>query len=109
MLSIHLHLDLPSVLFPSGFPKNNLYTFVIPPYSYYMPHPPNPPRFDYSNYTWLRVQITKLPVMKFFPPSSPSLLGSNILLSTVLNHSQSLYLPKCQKPSPWPVTLTFGF
>jgi hypothetical protein len=27
MLSIHLRLRLPSGLFPSGFPTNNLYTF----------------------------------------------------------------------------------
>jgi hypothetical protein len=28
MLSIHLRLGLPSGLFPSGFPTNNLYTEV---------------------------------------------------------------------------------
>jgi hypothetical protein len=28
MLSIHLLLGLPSILFPSGFPINNLYTFL---------------------------------------------------------------------------------
>jgi hypothetical protein len=31
MLSIHLCLGLPSGLFPSGFPTNNLYTFVFSP------------------------------------------------------------------------------
>jgi hypothetical protein len=31
MLSIHLHLGLPSDLFPSGFPTNNLYTFLYSP------------------------------------------------------------------------------
>jgi hypothetical protein len=30
-----------------------------------MPRPSHPPRFDYSNYTWRRVQITKLLVMQF--------------------------------------------
>jgi hypothetical protein len=30
MLSIHLRLGLPSGLFPSGFPTNNLYTFLFP-------------------------------------------------------------------------------
>jgi hypothetical protein len=29
MLSIHLRLGLPSGLFPSGFPTNNLYTFLF--------------------------------------------------------------------------------
>jgi hypothetical protein len=29
MLSIHLHLDHPSGLFPSGFPTNNIYTVLF--------------------------------------------------------------------------------
>jgi hypothetical protein len=29
MLPIHLRLGLPSGLFPSGFPTNNLYTFPL--------------------------------------------------------------------------------
>jgi hypothetical protein len=31
MLSIHLRLGLPSGLFPSGFPTNNLYLFLFSP------------------------------------------------------------------------------
>jgi hypothetical protein len=31
MLSNHLRLGLPSGLFPSGFPTNNLYTFLFFP------------------------------------------------------------------------------
>jgi hypothetical protein len=31
MLSIHLCLGLPSGLFPSGYPTNNLYTFLFSP------------------------------------------------------------------------------
>jgi hypothetical protein len=31
MLSIDLRLGLPSGLFPSGFPTNNLYTFIFYP------------------------------------------------------------------------------
>jgi hypothetical protein len=30
-LSTHLRLGLPSGLFPSGFPTNNLYAFLFPP------------------------------------------------------------------------------
>jgi hypothetical protein len=32
-----------------------------------MTRPSHPPRLDYSNYTWRRVQIMKLLVMPFFP------------------------------------------
>jgi hypothetical protein len=35
MLSIHLHLGLPSDLFPSGFLTSNLYTFLFSPF---VPH-----------------------------------------------------------------------
>jgi hypothetical protein len=31
VLSIHLRRGLPSGLFPSGFPTNNLYTFLFSP------------------------------------------------------------------------------
>jgi hypothetical protein len=34
-----------------------------------MPYPSHTPRLNYSNNTWLRVQIMKLFVMKFSPPS----------------------------------------
>jgi hypothetical protein len=34
-----------------------------------MPRPPHPPWLDYSNYTWRRVQITKLLITQFSPPS----------------------------------------
>jgi hypothetical protein len=33
MLYIYLRLSLPSGLFPSGFPTNNLYTFLFSPFS----------------------------------------------------------------------------
>jgi hypothetical protein len=40
MLSIHLRLGLPSGLFPSGFPANNLYTFLfVPIRATYPAHP----------------------------------------------------------------------
>jgi hypothetical protein len=31
MLPINLHLGLPSGLFPSGFPTNNLYMYLLSP------------------------------------------------------------------------------
>jgi hypothetical protein len=57
-LSTHLHLDLPSVLFPSGFPTNTLYAFTSP-HSCYMPCPSHPPWLDHSNYVWRGVQVLK--------------------------------------------------
>jgi hypothetical protein len=49
LISTHRRHDLRSGLFPSGFPTNI--------------HP----RFDYSNYAWQRIQITKFLVMQFSP------------------------------------------
>jgi hypothetical protein len=69
ILSTSLRLGLPSGLFPSRFPTNNLYAFLFPR-SCYMPRPSHPPRLDHSNYTWRRVQITKLLVVQFSPSST---------------------------------------
>jgi hypothetical protein len=46
----------------------------------------HPPRFDHSNYTWWRVQITKLLVMQFSPPSCHFIP----LLSTLFSNTLSL-------------------
>jgi hypothetical protein len=54
ILSTHLRLSLTSGLFPS-------------PHSCYMARQSHPPRLDYSNYTWRRIQIMKLLVMHFSP------------------------------------------
>jgi hypothetical protein len=43
ILSTHLHLGLPSGLFPSGFPANILYAFLLSPHSCYKPRPSHPP------------------------------------------------------------------
>jgi hypothetical protein len=93
-LSTHLRLGLPSGLFPSGFPTKNLYAFLSH-HSCYMPRPPHSSRLDHSNYTWRRVQITKLLVMPFspfschfipfrskYPPQHP-----------VLKNPQSMFFP----------------
>jgi hypothetical protein len=37
MLSIHLRIGLPSGLFPSGSPTNNLCTFLFPPFVRHAP------------------------------------------------------------------------
>jgi hypothetical protein len=85
ILSTHLRLGLPGSLFPFGFPTNHLHAssfllFVL------HAHPSHPPWIDYSNYTWRRVQITKLLAMQFLHlPITSFLLSTDILLS---NRSQ---------------------
>jgi hypothetical protein len=44
MLSLHLRLGLPSDLFPSGFPTNDLNAFLSP-HSRYMPRPSHLPLY----------------------------------------------------------------
>jgi hypothetical protein len=64
ILSTHLRLALPSGIFPT----NNLHALLFP-HSGYMPGPRHSPWLDYSNYTWRRVQITKLLIMQLSPLS----------------------------------------
>jgi hypothetical protein len=70
ILFTHLRLGLPSGLFPSGFPTNNLYALLFSPNSCYMPRPSHPPRLNYSDYnlqheysllrSWLRCVLQRL-------------------------------------------------
>jgi hypothetical protein len=63
ILSTHLRLCLPSGLFHSGFPTNNLYAFLFSP----IRATSHSPRLHCSNYTWGKVKIKKLLVMQFSP------------------------------------------
>jgi hypothetical protein len=54
------------VSFPLAFPPI-IYTRSFYPNSCYMARPSHPSRLDYCNYTWRRVQITKLFIMQFSP------------------------------------------
>jgi hypothetical protein len=58
ILSTHLRLDLPSDLFPSGFPTNILYAFLFSPFLLHA-CPSHPPWLDHSNYTWRKVKVMK--------------------------------------------------
>jgi hypothetical protein len=64
-----LTLGLPSGLFPYTFPTNILHMIPLNPHSCYMPRPSHPSWLDRSNYTWKRVQVTKLLSMH---PSIPA-------------------------------------
>jgi hypothetical protein len=68
VLSTYLHPRLPSGLFPSNFPINNLHAFLFSPSSCYMPHQPHHLRLENSNYVW-QEQSTTLFDMQFSPPS----------------------------------------
>jgi hypothetical protein len=67
ILSLSLCLGLSVGLFPSGFPTNKLYTFILP-HLCYTPCPSHP-RLGHSTYSWQSVQIMKLLHMQFPPPS----------------------------------------
>jgi hypothetical protein len=62
--------------------------------SCYMPHPSIHPLLDYSNYTWRRVQIMKLLVMQFSPPSRHLITVSvQISSSAPCSQTRSVYVP----------------
>jgi hypothetical protein len=65
----------------------------ILPHSCYMPRPSHPPRFDYSNYTWQRVDIMKL-IMQISPLSRHLiLLLSKLSFSALCSQTPSVYVP----------------
>jgi hypothetical protein len=68
ILFTHLCPGLLSGPFPSGFPTNILYAFLLFPASY-MPRPSHPHCLYLSNYTWQSVQVMKLLIMQLSPPS----------------------------------------
>jgi hypothetical protein len=74
MLSTHLHLGLPSSLFPYDFPTNSLYAFLFF-------HPFHPPR--HKSWSSLLCSFLHYPVTS--SPFSP-----NILLRTLFSNTPSL-------------------
>ena len=88
ILSCHLRLGLPNVLFPSGFRTKSLYASPLP-HSRYMPRQSHDSRF----YDIVGEQYRSLSssLCSFLhSPVTSSLLGSNILLSTLFSNPLSL-------------------
>jgi len=61
ILSSHLRLNLPTNLFPSGFPTQILYTPL--PHTCYITRPFHSSRFDHPNNIWWGEEIIKVLIM----------------------------------------------
>jgi hypothetical protein len=91
MLSIHLHLGLISGHFPSGFPTNNLYTFVFSPI-----HATCHAHLILLDLIILIIlceeyKLCNTSICSFLHlPVTPSLFGPNILLSALFSNTLSL-------------------
>jgi hypothetical protein len=82
LLSNHLCLGLPSDL-PSLWLSHQQHIRIpLLPHSCYMPRLSHPPRLNYSNNTWPRVQIMKLFIMQFSPFSCHLISSVQISSST---------------------------
>jgi hypothetical protein len=94
ILSTHLHLGLPSGLFPSGSPDQYPIWIPLLPHSWCMPCPFHPPRLDYSNYR-RGEQVMKLLIMQFSLASCRfiPLCFKHSPQHPVLKHPQSMFLP----------------
>jgi hypothetical protein len=81
MLSSSLRLCLPISLLPSGF-----FTKIV--YAYYILKPSYHPLIEHFN-VWRSVQVMKILFMQSLPASS-SLLGRNVILTTLLSNTFNL-------------------
>jgi len=91
ILSSHLHLGLPSGLFPSGFPTKNLYTPLLSPIR--TTCPAHLILIDFVSRTILRVVYRQLSssLCNFLQSSvTSSLLGPNIILNTLFSNTLNL-------------------
>jgi hypothetical protein len=91
ILSSHLRIGLPSGLFPTKI----IYAFLFYSHVCYMLCSSSPSWLDHSNYTWRRVQVTKLLIIQF-SPTSYYLIPLRSKYSPqypLLKHPQSMFLP----------------
>jgi len=73
IIILHMHLGLPSCLFPSGLPNKVPISHFS--YAFHMPRSFHPTRFDHRNdNNWWRVYITKLLIIQSSPASRYFLL-----------------------------------
>jgi len=83
----HLRLGLPSCLFPAGFPTKTLYAPL--PHTCYVSRPCHS-LFHHPNSIRWELRITKLLISFLHSPVTSSLLGPNILLSTLFSNTLNL-------------------
>ena len=105
ILFSHLHLVLPSGLFPSSFPnKTPVYASPLP-HTRYMSSPSHSSLFYHPNNMRWAVQIIKLLITQFCPlpcylfPVRPKYF----IQHPVFKHPQSTFLPQCERPSFTPI------
>jgi hypothetical protein len=93
------------VSFPLALLRTYTRSSSLPPspHSCYMPCPSHRPRLDHSNYTWGRVQISKLLIMQFSPPSHHfiSLCSKYSPQRSVLKYT-SVYIPPLMSETKFP-------
>jgi hypothetical protein len=91
ILSTHFVLVLLVGSFPMAFLTTTYIRSSFSPNSCYIPRPSHRPWLYYSNYTWRRVQITKLLVCSFLhPPVILFFFCPNILFSTLFSNTLNL-------------------
>ena len=93
ILSAHLHLGLPSGLFPSGFPTKTPVCTSPRSHMCYMPCPSHSSQFDHPSNIWRGVEIIKLPMLWFFYiPLLPHPSEAQIFSSVPYSHTPSAYV-----------------
>jgi hypothetical protein len=94
-LFTYLHLGLPSGLFPSGFPTNILYAFLLSSIRATCPDHLIFLWLDLCNYVWRRVRVMKFLIMQFSPTSCHLIFVRSKYSPQhpVLKHPQYIFLP----------------